>query len=267
MAIRTKSLLIMARIAVGLFGAQIESMRENEIQIVYTLFDQRQLAIWRRPIFRNAANQTTASELRGGFGVANLAEILGMANGAIVRRAIDAHQTFVLLRPRHALMRQRQQCFNFAVARLAGGFGFYIIMAGAAGRHHRQKGQARLFGSFDASVTGGTFLLLAFDVTLVAETDFALGRRCGFNVFRIKMAILAVALDFRAVTSAALFVGRQHGVIGIFAGLHCRMAHGALGAYYLEVKLVRKFDLGHRTVPRRPLVETVNGDDHSGNRG
>ena len=56
-AIRTKSLLIVTRRAIGLFGAQVEGVRKNEIQIVYTLFDQRQPAVRPRPVFRNAANQ------------------------------------------------------------------------------------------------------------------------------------------------------------------------------------------------------------------
>lgn len=215
-AIRAKSLLIVARLAIGLLGAQIESMGENEIQIMHALFGQGQLAVRRRPVFGNAANQTAAGKLRRRFSVANLAKILGMANGTIIRRALNAHQAFVFFGPRHALMRHRQQRFDFAVARFAGGFGLYIIMASAARRHHRQKGDTRFFGFFDAGVANSTFLLQAFNVAFVAEADFALGRWRRFNVFRIEMAVLAIVLDFRAVADTALFVLRQHHVVRIF---------------------------------------------------
>lgn len=138
-------------------------------------------------------------------------------------------------------------------------------MTRIAARHRRQKSEARLFRSFDAGVTGGTFELVGFDVLFVAESHLAFGRGVGLVFVGFGVAVHAVALDFGAVTFGALRLFRQHQIVRILAGLRGSVTLTAFSADIADMLLVGKFDgrpLLDRIVPRGGFIRSASHDHH-----
>lgn len=213
-ALAAKRLLIVARKTIGLPGAKIQAVGKQIIQLVHILFDRRILARRLRPIFRHAAQQITTGELRRGFGVTRLAEIIGVAGGAITRGVIGAHQALVLLRPIRHAMRQGQHGFHARVAGLAGVRGFHLVVAGIAGSHGGQISDARRFRLLDAGVAGRAFELLSRDMLFMAEHNiFAVGQGKCFEIIDVGVAEFTIvgilAFDFRMAAGTFGVFGKQ----------------------------------------------------------